>query len=721
MPNSIPTLHADDPVSRLIDRSTRRPGYFPVPLIATSYIITLAGGLASVTARRTFRNQEAATIEATLTFPVPVHAVLYALEARIGGRVVKAVAKDKSAARESYEDAVDRGKTAVLHEELLKGVHMLSVAHVAPGTEIEVTARFAQPLAHVGGRMMLRIPTTVGDVYGVSGLSDCDELVHGGPVSAADLAVHCEAGATALIHGAAIAGTTRVALDRPISIEVQGWTARDILGRTAAGEAFNLGIAPACEGEADLDVAFLIDHSGSMDTTCTTGARISKHAAVLLGLNEAARGFRETDRINLWQFDDTAEDLGTAHGTHVSGLIRMLAPPRGGTEIGSAIEALLVQRASRDIVLVTDGMSHALDVLALAATGARFSVVLIGDDSLEANVGHLAALSGGEIFVADGADVGGALKSVVASLRAAQPDVPLTSGVLPLASGRRSGMQLVASRTAAVTDSEAPEATRAAGAYVASLRLAHLTAADAAKLAVAEGLVTHLTSLILVDEEGAAQEGLPAMRKVELPMPATYAPARMGFGGVVSGIREADVPDAHCNLLADFDDEPGEGRIRVARSARPGAGSRSVSHSHGLFSFGRARQVEVKRSLKLPAPEADDGGSQAPRLTQMPRRIDWRSEGQNLVQGNMVGLPHDIADAIDAAARVGVVKRTAKKLGISARVLVIGLMARAASGKDRHAERVYRAILVKARTRDISHVAERLGLSIADIRGAGPA
>lgn len=733
---SIPTLHANDPVSRLIDRSTRHHGRFPIPLIATSYDITLAGGLACVTARRTFRNQEAQSIEATLTFPVPVHAVLYALEARIGGRTVKAVAKDKSAARETYEDAVDCGKTAVLHEELLRGIHMLSVAHVAPGTEIEVTMRFALTLAWAGRRAVLRIPTTVGDVYGVSGLSDCDDLVLGGPVTAANLKVTSEAGTSALIDGAPIVGSLRVSLDRPISIEVRDWAARDICGRTAAGEPFTLRIAPMPAEDASLDVAILIDHSGSMNTMCTTGARLSKHAAVMLGLSEAGRGFRDADRVNLWQFDDEAEDLGIAHGRHVAGLIRMLAPPRGGTEIGRAIDALLAQRPARDVVLVTDGMSHALDVQTLAATGTRFSVVLIGDDSLEANVGHLAALTGGEILVAEGADVGVALEGVLNSVRGAEK-VEHADGTR-LASSRRSGMAILATRGSAAihaahgesTGAEEPETVRAASAYVASLRLAGLTAADAAKLAVAEGLVGHLTSLVLVDEEGAAQVGLPAMRKVELPAPATYAAVRMGFGGVVSaspsrshaGQRSYSVamdpggPRPAARSAAPRDD------IRESEPASPAARSRSV------FCFKKSNVGSAARSAS-PAPvptveksggsssDPSDEASKAPRLTQMPRRIDWRSEGQRLVEGNMIGLPHDVADAIDAAARVGVVKRTAKRLGVSARVLVIGLLARAASGKDRHAERVYRAILVKARTRDIAHAAERLGLTIAEVRG----
>src|SRR5690606_37556248 len=110
-------------------------------------------------------------------------------------------------------------------------------------------------------------------------------------------------------------------------------------------------------------------------------------------------------------------------------------------------------------------------------------------------------------------------------------------------------------------------------------------------------------------------------------------------------------------------------------------------------------------------PSLETSGSQAPRLTDLPRRIDWRNEGQRLVEGNLIGRPHDVAHAIDAAARLGVVNRAAKRIGVSARVLVIGLLARVVSGSDRYAERVYRAILARAKTRDIASAAEHLGLS----------
>ena len=54
-----------------------------------------------------------------------------------------------------------------------------------------------------------------------------------------------------------------------------------------------------------------------------------------------------------------------------------------------------------------------------------------------------------------------------------------------------------------------------------SLALPALDDETATQLAESEGLVTHLTSLVLVDEVGAAQEGIPGTRKIALPMPRT--------------------------------------------------------------------------------------------------------------------------------------------------------------------------------------------------------
>ena len=170
-----------DPLAIFLGNAITERGLTPMPLVSTDHEVVLAAGLAVVTTHRLFQNSESANIEAVLTFPVPVHATLFDLKAEIAGRELQAKAQARSEAREIYEDAVIQGKSAVLHEELLKGIHMISVANIQPGGEIKVTTKWAMPLSVAAGYSTLRIPQSLGDVYGRSGLHDADELLTGGP------------------------------------------------------------------------------------------------------------------------------------------------------------------------------------------------------------------------------------------------------------------------------------------------------------------------------------------------------------------------------------------------------------------------------------------------------------------------------------------------------------------------------------------------------------
>ena len=350
---------------------------------------------------------------------MPVHAVLFDLEARIDGRTLKARAQRKVAARETYEEAIERGKTAVLHEEVLRGVHMLSIGHIPPGEEIEVSATWAMTLSNVNGSARLRIPLTVGDIYGRSGLPDSDDLRHGGPVQTGELTVRCRDGQVRLLGGRLIEDKSSIPLNAPIDLDVSGWTPADLRGRAADGREVVLNIAPTPPSNGALDVAVVIDHSGSMGEVCSAEQpRLTKHRAIVAGLEKIANSLGSADVIDLWEFDDGLNHVGVAQGGRsLTALAWQLAGPAGGTEIGRALAGVTAHAKARDVLLVTDGKSYALDVQELARTGRRFAVVLVGEDSLEANVGHLAALSGGDIFVAANAELTDVLEAALRSLR----------------------------------------------------------------------------------------------------------------------------------------------------------------------------------------------------------------------------------------------------------------------------------------------------------------
>lgn len=646
----------------------------PIPLVSTRFDVEIDGGLASVVTRRVFRNDEAESIEATITFPVPVHAVLFGLEARIDGRVVKAHARRRTLAREAYEDAVERGKAAVLHEEVLRGVHMLSVAHLGPGAEIEVSSTWVSALSFIGDRGQIRIPLTVGDIYGRSGIPDSDDFLLGGPVQTADLFVRCGNGVVNLRGVRLEDGHARVALNAPIDLTATQAADKELRGLAADGREVTLRITPHQSGDTALNVAVLVDHSGSMGSACSdqTGS-ITKHRAIVSGLKSMAERLGEADIIDLWEFDTRLAHIGSSHDTAAKAplkrrgrhrlfeLIRRLTGPAGGTEIGAALHGTITASDTRDVLLITDGKSHALDVQMLARMGRRITVVLIGEDSLEANVGYLAALTGGDIFVAMDADITDVLITAIGTLRAPFEQPRQIDASLDRVRLVRGNALLEAEwRPATQPVNDLPQ-IRAVAAIAASLALPALDEERAAQLAEAEGLVTHLTSLVLVDEAGKAQEGVPAHRKIALPHPSAALMPKMSAASV------------SCFLLAPPD-------IAPRRERRPAA------------------------YLKINSP------TNIPALPGVGSKIDWDISPNQLLAGDLSALdPHDACLIEDAAALPEVIA-LAKLINVDPIVLVVALIARSQSRRNRSAARIAKAILGNRFTEELRSIAGKLSL-----------
>jgi hypothetical protein len=608
----------------------------PIPLIHTTITVRIWGGLALVTTERLFRNDESTSIEATITFPVPVHATLVRLTARIDRREVVAIAVERDGAREVYEAAIDEGKTAVLHEEVLRGVHQLSVGHVRPGAEIAVRSTWISALSKDPSGASLRIPTTVGELYGRSPLDDADDLVHGPTLHRAKLSARCDQG-TVQFSGRPLAGKwVAVTLDRPIDLLVTEWQPRPVRGLLADGRTMEVSVTPTHSSSRALDAVILVDRSGSMDGPCTSDGNEkprSKHQVLMTGLNAASKkALTEADRIQLWEFADAPRKVGSGRGHQLARLVGKLQSPGGGTNIGQALAIVTEGSEANDVLLVTDGNSYELDVQALARTGKRFHVVLVGEDSLEANVGHLAALTGGQIFVVTGAEAGTTIQTALEEMRllgvgnASHPDQLLAF---------RAGMRIEANPGVAPTND--PDA-RLVGGFVAALQLPGMNAADATGLAAANGIACHLTSLVFVDEAGERQTCLPSNRKVLLSRP----------GQMLS-------MQAACAESVVFNSER---RL--------------------------ASEVLLSRGNFFPSA----GWS----LRRWKDQIDWEIDPERLRRGDLSSLAHDLVHEIKLTAKTDEIKVLAAELKIPGSVVVLALLAKA-SPNNRAAGRFARKIL----------------------------
>lgn len=705
----------------------------PVPLVSTDIDVTILGGIAIIRTERLFRNTESRSIEATMTFPVPVSAAVTSLQAEIDGRRISGVAKARAQARETYETAIDDGKAAVLHEELLRGVHMVSMGQLGPGKRAKVIATFCMPItAGAGDEVQVRIPTTVGDVYGTSPLAESDDLIHGGPAQSARIKVHTDVGKASLVGARLTAKGTKISLDRPIEIRLRGWEPRPVAGRAADGRLVTVEVDRLPAVDAGLDVAVLFDDSGSMGQCATRGVNGSKFERAANALRRVSQeGFQGRDHVSLWKFSMNASRVGQATGNSIASLFDALRHGGGTTELGGSLRTLLDGDEARDILLITDGKSHALDVHGLARCGRRINVLLVGEDSLEAHVGHLAALTGGQLFATSGgSDIDGLVHRVFQAMRlpTAAPRRKIATrgrgtvvdrvfgGVGLRATWSKeaangadhtaieAGKSKRASSRAIASATVEPDTARMIGAFAASLRFTTLAEDKAAKLAETEGLCSHLTSLVLVDEAGEAQEGLPEQRKITLPTPAV---AFAASGLVPAGMMMDASPlrGAGARLSASQSASFGAGDARSAWSDRQDSGAAWLRGSsaggdvfddrlmRGMPTVGGSPRFDVLRQ-----PPADDSDwrqhflsqCSAPWPTLLASQIDWNSDPTGLVQGDPSGQTAALASLLRSASReLAAQGQCSEKEALRAIVLVL---AERQKGTDRSAARIARGL-----------------------------
>ena len=486
-----------------------------IPMQATDIDIQITAGVAIIRTQRVFRNDEDVAIEAVLTMPVGFDAVVTGLSATVDDRKLVAVAKPQSAARDDYEVAIDKGKMAILHEEVLKGVHTLSVAQLAPGKEVVIELETVTTMGCIAGDPFLRIPTNVGQIYGTSPLMPADDLITSPQAHyTAKLSASCDQGIATLDDGRIISQgePAEVILNKAIELRVVGGCFGKVSGQSAKGQVVELELKPIKTANTFLDMAVLVDRSGSTASPAGhNGATI--WSTMRDGLSSAFSDLQNGDQISLWQFDSSCEKLGVATGSVSAGLVDKLEEPAGGTDLAEAVTKLL-DDGVQDILVLTDGQTWAHDVDDLKSKNARISAILVGDDSLDANIGHLCAMTGGQVFYAPGDNVTSAISTSLTVMRSetGRGSVKLSKTLPKHLAVKRAGVEMAISWLPNSTDAGGD----AIGRYAASLALPFLQPVMAKDFAESHCLCSHMTSLVLVDEAGDVMDMLPEMRKVPL-------------------------------------------------------------------------------------------------------------------------------------------------------------------------------------------------------------
>lgn len=132
------------------------------PLLSTYIHSNIIGPMADVTVTQKYHNQGTEPIEAKYVFPASTRSAVYAMQMKIGKRVIQAEIQEKKKAKATYEQAKKEGKRASLLEQELPNVFQMSVSNIMPGDIIEVEMKFTEFIIPSDQTYEWVFPTVVG-------------------------------------------------------------------------------------------------------------------------------------------------------------------------------------------------------------------------------------------------------------------------------------------------------------------------------------------------------------------------------------------------------------------------------------------------------------------------------------------------------------------------------------------------------------------------------
>ena len=673
-----------------------------IPMKSTQIDVDIKAGIAVTRTTRVFKNDEGVSIEAILTMPVAFDAVVTGLEAMIDGRKLLAVSKAKKEARETYEGAIDAGKMTILHEEALRGVHVLSVGQLGAGKEVSVIIETVAPLMQLSGSCFLRIPTTIGAVYGSSPLLPADDLMTSAAVKhVATLSIKTDAGQISLSDGSTLGVNEPidVTLDKSIEINLSKASFGKTIAMSATGHPVTLSVQPIKSSDNNLNMAVLVDRSGSM-ASAFPRSHVTKWDAVREGLAYALKDLNPSDQIGMWQFDNECQFLGKESGGASASLAGLIEEPAGGTELGKAVHRVVASGA-KDVLIVTDGQTWSNTVDELRSKNARLSAILVGSDSLDANIGHLCANSGGQVYYASNDDVASILNEALKNLRRTDAAIKGKAGERYPASLKtvRGSAEITAKWS--VEKDKTGKLSDPIGRYAASLALPLLEPTMAQDFASLHSLSTHSTSLVLVDDEGEVSDALPEMRKVPLMHSASEFSPRINRSysysepnlsmSMASASSESEPASASLEYLQrPVNKMPPQAKMnptsRWENSISPQSSGRSFfSRFFGGFSK-KSKNKETRSPELIEKTIILDAAARY----ELAKRIEWDTLINDLLAGDITKLTlTDQALIMQYAEQVDI-KEQAAKLNLTAIQVALLKLALLVEGVNRSADRFVR-------------------------------
>lgn len=135
------------------------------PLQHTDVTASIQGKFARVAVKQHYANPFTDKIEAVYTFPLSNDAAVDRMTMTIGDRVIVGEVKERTVARNIYEQARAQGRAAALLEQERPNIFTQSVANIEPGAQITIEITYLELIHSSEGQYTFSFPMTLAPRY----------------------------------------------------------------------------------------------------------------------------------------------------------------------------------------------------------------------------------------------------------------------------------------------------------------------------------------------------------------------------------------------------------------------------------------------------------------------------------------------------------------------------------------------------------------------------
>lgn len=587
--------------------------------------------IAEVEVEQSYLNPHNTNIETVYTFPLPIGAVLLALEVEIAGNKLSGHVIERKKAERDYEDAVTDGNSAVILQEVGPGLYNASIGNLMAHETAVIRYRYALMLSWQGSKLRLLIPTTIAPRYGDASAAGMEP--HQIPKSS--LTVQYPLSLTVMVDGALESATVaspthsvsfeklsdglavklagQAVLDRDFVLTLESEAEQSSCVQTQDGDnhvaVASIRIPPVdAEEDKPLAVKLLIDCSGSMGGTSIIQAR---KAAL-----EILNALSPTDSFNVTLFGSDCRHLFPrmvqATGKFITDAwsrLEHLDADMGGTEMEKALAATFALTGSENspcVLLITDGeiQEHEKLVRRAASSAHRIFTVGVGTAVVDVFLESLARTTGGACELVSPQE-GMAEKILTqfhrlrqSKLEQVQIDWPITptwttpppktifagdtvhvfAGFNGAFGGTVSLRTAVAGQPLTVTTTPKLSGATNLPRIAAAHRIKAVSKDQALQLSLKYQLLSEWTSYLVVAERDEKARDLPVLHQVPQMLAAGWG----GTGSVVAPSRQHASASVACASIVrtsqahgfnDMDDDTSFDMASMAKSSKPSQAS----------------------------------------------------------------------------------------------------------------------------------------------------